>query len=137
MAPIITPEANRLGVAHILKNHINDYQDKYQLWSQHRKIVYDLLNCRTAYLGGRIDRCDHCGAMRIACIHAAIATAPHASICRVNAGWNRRKGEILPTDYFHVVFTLPHALNPIVLNNKKVMLAILFKAASQTLANLW
>jgi hypothetical protein len=37
------------------------------------------------------------------------------------------------TDYFHVVFTLPHALNAIVLNNKKVMLTILFKAASQTL----
>ena len=44
-----------------------------------------------------------------------------------------RKREILSTRYFHVVFTLPHALNPIVLNNKKVMLAILFKSASQTL----
>ena len=40
---------------------------------------------------------------------------------------------IRSTDYFHVVFTLPHALNPIVLNNKKVMLTILFKAASKTL----
>lgn len=133
MAPIITPEANRLGVAHILKNHINDYQDKYQLWSQHRKIVYDLLNCRTAYLGGHIDRCDHCGAMRIAyhsCRNRHCPTCQHMPRER----WlEQRKGEILPTDYFHVVFTLPHALNPIVLNNKKVMLAILFKAASQTL----
>jgi len=133
MAPIITPEANRLGVAHILKNHINDYQDKYQLWSQHRKVVYDLLNCRTAYLGGHIDRCDHCGAMRIAyhsCRNRHCPTCQHMPRER----WlEQRKGEILPTDYFHVVFTLPHTLNPIVLNNKKVMLAILFKAASQTL----
>jgi hypothetical protein len=45
----------------------------------------------------------------------------------------QRKQEILPADYFHVVFTLPHELNAVVLNNKKVMLAILFKAASQTL----
>ncbi len=41
-------------------------------------------------------------------IHAAIATAPPASIYRVNAGLEQRKGELLPTDYFHVVFTLPH-----------------------------
>ncbi len=45
----------------------------------------------------------------------------------------QRKQEILPADYFHVVFTLPHELNTAVLNNKKVMLTILFKAASQTL----
>jgi hypothetical protein len=51
----------------------------------------------------------------------------------VNGGWNNEKREILSTRYFHVVFTLPHALNAIVLNNKKVMLTILFKAASRTL----
>ena len=45
----------------------------------------------------------------------------------------QRKREILPTRYFHVVFTLPHTLNPIVLNNKKVMLTILFQSASRTL----
>ena len=45
----------------------------------------------------------------------------------------QRKAEILPADYFHVVFILPHVLNPIVLNKKKVMLTILFKSASQTL----
>jgi hypothetical protein len=45
----------------------------------------------------------------------------------------QRKREILPVNYFHVVFTLPHTLNPIMLNNKKVMLTILFQAASQTL----
>jgi len=45
----------------------------------------------------------------------------------------KRKDEILPTSYFHVVFTLPHELNTLILNNKKVMLNILFKAASRTL----
>jgi hypothetical protein len=45
----------------------------------------------------------------------------------------KRKSEILSCDYFHVVFTLPHELNSVVLNNKKVMLTILFKAASKTL----
>jgi hypothetical protein len=133
MPPIIRPEAKRLGVAHILETHIADYQRRYRLWPQHRKIVYDLLNCRTEYLGGHIDRCDQCGAMRIAyhsCRNRHCPACQHVPRERWLA---QRKREVLSTGYFHVVFTLPHALNPIVLNNKKVMLTILFQSASRTL----
>ena len=133
MAPVIKPEARRLAVAHILKKHIAHYQKQYPLWWEHRKIVYDLLNCRTEYLGGHIDRCNQCGAMRIAyhsCRNRHCPTCQHMPRER----WlEQRKREILSTDYFHVVFTLPHALNAVILNNKKVMFTILFKAASQTL----
>jgi len=133
MAQIIEPEENRVEVADILRKHIADYQDHYPLWPEHRKIVFDLLNCRTAHLGGHIDRCSNCGMMRIAyhsCRNRHCPTCQHVPRER----WlERRKNEILPTDYFHVVFTLPHELNPVILNNKKVMLNILFKAASQTL----
>ena len=133
MAPIILPEVDRLTVAHILKEHIADYQKQYPFWHQHRKIVYDLLNCRTPYLGGHVDRCDHCGAKRItyhSCRNRHCPTCQHMPRER----WlEQRKQEILPADYFHVVFTLPHELNAAVLNNKKVMLAILFKAVYQTL----
>ena len=133
MPPVILPEVDRLTVAHILKKHIADYQNQYPLWHEHRKIINDLLNCRTPYLGGHVDRCDHCGAMRItyhSCRNRHCPTCQHIPRER----WlEQRKAEILSTDYFHVVFTLPHELNAVVLNNKKVMLAILFKAASQTL----
>jgi hypothetical protein len=133
MCPIIKPDGRRLGLAHVLRKHIGDYQAQYRLWPQQRKIVYDLLNCRTAYLGGHIDRCDHCGTMRIAyhsCRNRHCPTCQHMPRER----WlEKRKQEILPIDYFHVVFTLPHALNAIVLNNKRVMFTILFKAASRTL----
>ena len=133
MAHIIKPEKRRLEIADILRKHIADYQDQYRLWSEHRKIVFDLLNCRTAYLGGHIDRCSHCGAMRItyhSCRNRHCPTCQHMPRER----WlEKRKDEILPASYFHVVFTLPHELNPVILNNKKVMLNILFKAASQTL----
>ena len=133
MSPIIKPDVGRLGLAHILREHIGDYQKHYRLWPQQRKILYDLLNCRTAYLGGHVDRCDDCGTMRItyhSCRNRHCPTCQHMPRER----WlEKRKQEILPTNYFHVVFTLPHALNTIVLNNKPVMLAILFKAAAQTL----
>ncbi len=133
MATIISTQSERLGIAHILRTHIADYQSQYPLRTQHRKIIYDLLNCRTEYLGGHIDRCDQCGAMRIAyhsCRNRHCPTCQHMPRERWLA---QRKREILSTSYFHVVFTLPHALNAIILNNKKMMLTILFKAASQTL----
>ncbi len=65
MTQIIAPKKNRLEVAGILRKHINDYQNQHLLWPEHRKIVSALLNCRTAHLGGHIDRCDRCGMMRI------------------------------------------------------------------------
>ena len=133
MAQIIIPEDNRIGVDDIFRKHIADYQDQYTLWPQHRKIVYDLLNCRTAHLGGHIDRCSHCGTMRItyhSCRNRHCPTCQHMPRER----WlEKRKDEILSTSYFHVVFTVPHELNAVILNNKQVMLNILFKAASQTL----
>jgi hypothetical protein len=58
-------EKPSVEVAHILREHIVDYQQTYSLCPEHYKIVYDMLNCRTAYLGGHIQRCDHCGTERI------------------------------------------------------------------------
>ena len=133
MAQIIKPEESRLEVADILRKHIADYQDQYPLWPQHRKIVFDLLNCRSAHLGGHIDRCSNCGMMRIAYHSCRNRHCPKCQHVPRERWLERRKNEILPTDYFHVVFTLPHGLNPVILNNKEVILNILFKAASQTL----
>ncbi len=94
MTQIIKPEENRLEVAHILRKHIDDYQDQYPLWPEHRKIVFDLLNCRTADLGGHIDRCDHCGMMRIvyhSCRNRHCLRLRRTSICRVNAGLRKEE----------------------------------------------
>ena len=133
MAQIIKPEDSRLEVADILRGHIGDYKDRYPLWPEHRKIVSDLLNCRSAHLGGHIDRCTNCGMMRIAYHSCRNRHCPKCQHVPRERWLESRKDEILPTSYFHVVFTLPHELNPVILNNKEVMLNILFKAASQTL----
>ena len=133
MVPIIAPKENRLEVADILREHIADYRDQYPLWPEHRKIVYDLLNCRTARLGGHIDRCSHCGTMRITYHSCRNRHCPKCQHLPRERWLEKRKDEILSTSYFHVVFTLPHELNSVILNNKKVMFNILFKAASQRL----
>lgn len=89
--------------------------------------------CRTAELGGHIDRCDHCG-------HEVISYNScrnrHCPKCQslAKAGWlDARKSELLSVDYFHVIFTLPEALNQIALQNKSEVYDILFKAVSKTL----
>ena len=133
MAQIITPKHQRLEVAHILHKHIGDYQNQYRLWPEHKKIVSDLLNCRTAHLGGHIDRCDNCGTVRIIYHSCRNRHCPKCQHMPRERWLEKRKDEILPLNYFHVVFTLPHELNTIILNNKKVMLNCLFAAASKTL----
>ncbi len=129
----ITPAENQLEVARVLQKHLADYQRKYPLWPEHRKIVSALLNCRTARLGGRLERCDACGAMRIIYHSCRNRHCPKCQHMPREVWLSKRREEILPTSYYHVVFTLPHELNTTVLNNKKMMLGCLFEAASKTL----
>ena len=122
-----------IEIADIIKAHVADYQDKYRLYPDQYKIVYDLLNCRTAYLGGHIDRCMECGKEQI---HYNSCRNRHCPKCQnlPREKWMEdRRADLLPVKYFHNVFTLPHELNPIILANKKVMLNILFKSVSETL----
>ena len=133
MTRIINPKENRLDVSQILRKHIEDYQDQYPLWPAQRKIVSDLLKCRTAHLGGNVDRCSNCGILRITYHSCRNRHCPKCQHMPRERWLEKRKDEILPTNYFHVVFTLPHELNAVILKNKKVMLNILFKSASQTL----
>ena len=133
MDPIRLPENQSLGVSHVLQNHIADYRQRYPLWPEHKKIVTDLLNCRTEKLGGRLEQCDACGLLRILYHSCRNRHCPKCQHMPREKWLSKRKEEILPTSYFHVVFTLPHELNAAVLNNKKVMLGCLFEAASKTL----
>jgi len=130
---VVHHEKSAVEVADILREHIGDYQKRYPLRPDQYKIVYDLLNCRTAYLGGHIEQCDHCGTERI---HYNSCRNRHCPKCQSmpRERWlEARKAELLPVMYFHNVFTVPHELNPIILYNKKVMLNVLFKSVAETL----
>ena len=95
MTQIITAKKQPVEVAHILHKHIGDYQNQYRLWAEHKKIVSDLLNCRTAHLGGHIDRCDNCGTVRIiyhSCRNRSASGGPQMSTyaTRTLAGEKKR-----------------------------------------------
>jgi hypothetical protein len=89
---------------------------------------------RTAALGGHRDVCDHCGAERIS-YHAC--RNRHCPKCQrlATAGWlDARRAELLPVEYFHVVFTLPHALYALLDRNARLLDALLFRTTAATLS---
>ncbi len=100
---------------------------------QHRALRA-IAACRTAALGGHTEACDVCGAIRVAynsCRNRHCPKCPTIAKARWVAA---RRAELLPIEYFHVVFTLPHALNPLAQGNPRVIYNLLFQAATATLA---
>jgi hypothetical protein len=100
---------------------------------RHRKVLNDILACRTAELGGHVDECSRCG-------HRVISFNScrnrHCPKCQANARnrWLAARGrDLLPTPYVHVVFTLPSQLAPLALQNKREIYGLLFRASAETL----
>ena len=122
-----------IEVADIFRKHIGDYQKCYKLHPDHYKVVYDILNCRTAYLSGHMEKCNCCGKERPAYNSCRNRHCPKCQTVTKERWLEARKAELLPVRYFHVVFTLPHELNRIVLCNKRILLMILFRSVADTL----
>ncbi len=91
--------------------------------------------CRTAALGGHLDRCDGCGFERPAYNSCRNRHCPKCPALPKTRWLDRQRSELLPVGYFHLVFTVPHELNPIALTNKRTFINILFRAVSDTLAD--
>jgi hypothetical protein len=89
--------------------------------------------CRTAALGGHVEECDRCGYRKIS---YCSCRNRHCPKCRgqARAQWlEQRAAELLPVEYFHVVFTVPQLVAPVALQNQRVIYGILFRAAAETL----
>jgi predicted Zn-ribbon and HTH transcriptional regulator len=120
-------------VADIFRVYGKDYLKNHTLPYSHKKVMHHITVCRTADLGGHIEQCDRCGFQRNAYNSCRDRHCPKCQSLVKEKWLNDRKTELLPCGYFHLVFTLPHELNPIILCNKTVALAILFAAVSETL----
>jgi Putative transposase/Transposase zinc-binding domain len=89
--------------------------------------------CRTAALGGYVEQCDQCGYQKIAYCSCRNRHCPKCS-ARARAQWlEQRAAELLPVEYFHVVFTVPQLLAPLALQNQRLVYGMLFRAAAETL----
>ena len=89
--------------------------------------------CRSAALGGHVERCEDCGHSRIAYNSCRNRHCPKCQGAAAEDWLAAREADLLPVGYFHVVFTLPAEIAPIAYQNKAVVYDLLFRAASQTL----
>lgn len=126
-------ERPALEVADLFGLHGAAYRQAHNCSVHEQKVMRAIERCRTAALGGHVDACDACGSMQISYNSCRNRSCPKCQ-GRARQQWIcAREAELLPIEYFPVVFTLPHALNGLVRQNRALLLDLLFCAASQTL----
>jgi hypothetical protein len=131
----VGPVRPALEVADVIGEHGEVFLTKYgdQLTDTQRKTLRDLAACRTAALGGHVERCLDCGHERLAYNSCRNRHCPKCQALS-RARWLAREAELLlPVDYYHVVFTLPAELSELALANPRLLYNSLFQAASATL----
>ena len=128
-------QAGSLEVADVFRRYGEDYRQQHgaSLSTAQRRAMTAIELCRTAALGGHVERCDNCGHQRIWYNSCRSRCCPSCqSLAR--AEWlEDRQAELLDTEYFHVVFTVPQEIASIAYQNKAEVYDILFRAAAETL----
>jgi hypothetical protein len=126
----------RLELADIFRQHGQSFLQTHRIPWRHRKVMQQIMNCRTAILGGHRQWCARCGFQRYLYHSCRNRHCPKCQTAAKEAWRAARQLELLPVPYFHNVFTLPHELNALILrseSNQKAMLKLLFDATAQTL----
>jgi hypothetical protein len=99
-------------------------------------VLDDIAACRTAARGGHVERCDQCGHQRVSYNSCRNRHCPKCQES-ARADWTaQREQEVLPVEYFHVVFTIPHELSGIALQNRRLVYDLLFRASAETLCSI-
>jgi hypothetical protein len=125
----------KVVVAEVFRRYGEAYRQAHgaSLTPAQRRVMNAIECCRTAALGGHLEQCDRCGHQRNAYNSCGDR---HCAKCQslARAQWlEARQAELLETEYFHVVFTLPEPIASIAYQNQKVLYGLLFRAAAETL----
>lgn len=125
--------AHGVGLADILRNHGQSYLDSHTLSAVQEKAWRAIVACRTAALGGHVECCDHCGVLRYSYHSCRNRHCPQCQTRAKEAWLAARRRELLPVPYFHLVFTLPHAINGLAGCDSRTLYKMLFGAVADTL----
>jgi hypothetical protein len=124
-----------LAVADIFRRYGEAYRQAHEgsLSTAQRRVMSAIETCRTATLGGHVERCDHCQHTRIWYNSCANRHCPSCQAL-ARAEWiEDRQAELLDTPYFHVVFTVPDAIAALAAQHKARVYGLLFRTAAETL----
>ncbi len=123
-------------VCDILREYGEHYISDNKIIGQQKGIIRLLSSCQTQALGSHYMKCNNCSHINKANNSCRNRHCPNCQHKDQREWLDKRMKELLPVGYYHIVFTIPHQLNAIGLQNKKVLYDILFKAASQTVLEL-
>jgi hypothetical protein len=122
-----------LELADIFRQHGPAYRQTHDLPYHQQRLMWAIENCRTPTLGAVVEWCGHC---QYTHVQFRSCRNRHCPKCQglARARWlEQRQAELLPVEYFHVVFTIPEPIAAIAFYNKEVVYDILFRATAQTL----
>ena len=120
----------------VMSGHGEDYIRSKVLPSNIKRAIYSIQYCKTASLGGHIYECDECRETTIAYNSCRNRHCPRCQTYTKELWIYERSKSLLPTHYFHMVFTIPEQLNSLILFNQKELYSILFSSVSETLLEL-
>ena len=124
---------HRPEVADVIRKCQARYEEVYESSAPKRRILHDLARCQTRALGGHKYQCDRCGHEKIVYNSCRNRHCPKCGAA-ARAQWlEERERDLLPVPYFHVVFTLPEAVGPLALQNKRLVYGLFFRAVAETL----
>ena len=130
----MTVEKNsKWELADIFREYGDEYRRTHNMPLSHHKVMHKVEVCRTSYLGGHIKTCSFCGYEHPTYNSCGNRHCPKCQSLAKLRWVKKREEELLPVDYFHNVFTLPHKLNALARPNKKIIYDILFRSVSETL----
>ena len=120
-------------VSDVLREYGNDFLEGTKVSFQKRKVLRALVNCRTAVLGGHLQKCSQCDYQQNAYNSCRNRHCPKCQIQQREKWIQARTEQVLPVNYFHVVFTLPSELNLLCLTYPKQLYNTLFSASWKTI----
>jgi len=126
-------ESLKWELADIFRKFGDDYHRDHRMPLSHHKVMHAVKVCRTSYLGGHMRKCDSCGYEHPTYNSCGNRHCPKCQSLAKLRWVAKRQEELLPVNYFHNVFTIPHKLNGLARYNKKLIYDILFRSVSETL----
>ena len=123
----------KLELAEVFERHGATYRAAHALVPVQYRAMRAIAACRTAALGGHLAQCDACGAQRYTYHSCRNRHCPKCQTLAKERWLAARRSELLPVPYFHLVFTLPHALNGLAQGNPRLLYGLLFESVSATL----
>ena len=113
-----------------------DYLNSYKPFPIQEKAARSIMDCKTGSLGYNISQCQDCGSIQFHNFSCRNRNCPNCQAVQKELWVDKRRAEVIDAPYYHVVFTLPHELNPLIYCNQMCLYGLLHKCCAETLLEL-